>query len=107
MEGDERVKGMIYADEIQDATIYPNRPKCFKGNFCHLSADTEGELLEFAKSIGLPINWLQYSGTPKFHFDLTGKWLKLRGNPRVVNISCSEYFNKLKEKVKNERSSKI
>lgn len=38
---------------------------------CHLFADTEAELDEFAQQIGLKLTWKQHSGTYKVHYDLT------------------------------------
>jgi hypothetical protein len=37
----------------------------------HLLADTDEELLAFAKQLGLQPAWLQHEGTPLVHFDVT------------------------------------
>ena len=36
----------------------------------HLMADTREELLEIVKKIGVNQKWIQYSGTPREHFDV-------------------------------------
>lgn len=37
---------------------------------CHMLADTEQELVNMAKSIGVDPKWMQYKGTYKAHFDI-------------------------------------
>lgn len=37
---------------------------------CHMLADTEQELLDMAKSIGVDPKWIQYQGTYRAHFDI-------------------------------------
>lgn len=37
---------------------------------CHMLADTEQELVNMAKSIGVDPKWIQYQGTYKAHFDI-------------------------------------
>lgn len=57
------------------------------GKSCHLISDTSvGELLDFAKRIGLPMQWFQHRSTIP-HFDLAPSWrLKaLRAGARGVN----------------------
>jgi hypothetical protein len=29
----------------------------------------------FARDVGLPKKWLRHRGTPRVHFDISGKWL--------------------------------
>lgn len=56
----------VYVDEL---TVYPNAKGIFKKGSCHLTADTDEELHEFAKQIGMKFSWFQKS---KFgnHYDL-------------------------------------
>lgn len=62
--------------------------------FSHLMADTEAELRTYAKSIGLPTNWIQDSGTPRAHFDVTGRYLALvESDPRVIKMSLREWVD--------------
>ncbi len=81
--------------------------------YSHLSADTEEELVAFAKEVGLPLNWLQCSGSPTFHFDVTGSWLKkLISNSSVKKITLRAFgvrgLKKLNEhgrRLKSKRNS--
>lgn len=62
---------MVYVDKLFDCTAF-NPPACFKGRSCHMWADTLGELMDMAKSIGLKPSWLQHGSRGDFpHFDLT------------------------------------
>jgi hypothetical protein len=46
-------------------------PSNNKGQWCHMTADTEDELDAFAVKIGLKRSWCQRRGTPWVHYDLT------------------------------------
>jgi len=57
---------MVYVDSLFDT----------KGNWkykeaCHLTADTESELIAFALKIGLRKEWLQSEKPNHIHFDLS------------------------------------
>jgi len=43
------------------------------GRWCHMTADSEAELLRFAAKLGLKRAWAQGLGTRRVHFDLTPK----------------------------------
>lgn len=59
---------MIYVDPIINCLVAPNW-RCTR--FCHMFADDEQELINFAVSIGCRIAWLQVSRSGVPHFDLT------------------------------------
>lgn len=60
--------------------------------FSHLMADTEEELRGYATSIGLPLQWIQYPGTPRVHFDITGRWFeRIKRDPRVRYVTLREW----------------
>lgn len=75
-------------------------PRCFHNReFSHLSADTEAELCTYARSISMPVRWLQDRGQPSFHFDVTGQWLKYcLTDPRVLKIDLREFVNRGRKK---------
>lgn len=64
----------VYVDELRK---YPHALPFFREGACHMSADTQLELIEFALSIGLKPAWIQRPGTPYEHFDLTVSKRKL------------------------------
>ena len=37
---------------------------------CHMTADTQPELLAMARRIGVAVKWLQKAGTSREHFDI-------------------------------------
>jgi hypothetical protein len=75
-------------------------PRCFHGReFSHLSADTEEELRAYAFAVCLPLRWLQDAGTPSFHFDVTGQWLKFCLQDHAVEkIDRREFIQRLRAK---------
>lgn len=61
---------MIYVDALSGCLVSNNWQHT---RFCHLTADTEEELVAFAKRIGCSAGWLQHSRTGMPHFDLTAR----------------------------------
>lgn len=57
----------VYVDWVQRM---PTTIRCFKPGFCHLMADTEQELHDFAKRLGLRREWFQPRERHP-HYDLT------------------------------------
>jgi hypothetical protein len=91
---------MVYIDPPQENIWRDVGPRFKKGQmFAHLSADTEKELRAFAKKVGMPMWWIQHSGTPAVHFDVTGGWLdRLRAHPDVRAVSHVMFIAKLRAK---------
>lgn len=61
---------MVYVDRIQKTRI-PKREAWLYYSYCHLTADTIDELIEFADKINLKREWLQESRNGTKHFDIT------------------------------------
>lgn len=60
--------------------------------FSHLVADSEEELISFAKLIGLKKEWIQYPGTYKVHFDITARrFNKAKTYPNVKLLTFEEF----------------
>jgi hypothetical protein len=55
------------------------------GKSCHLMADTEKELHDFARQIGLKRNWFQTKSSP--HYDLTERRRKMAIALGAVEVS--------------------
>lgn len=58
---------MVYVDE---SGFYVKRRGAGHMLLCHMVADTESELMEMAKRIGLQAKWLQRSNSGILHFDV-------------------------------------
>jgi hypothetical protein len=85
---------VIYVDTPfkVEKSQYPEAPHVFIGNYsAHLTADTQEELVAYAVRIGMKAKWLQHSNTYSFHFDVTGKFLRIvTDDPLVKKITSRE-----------------
>lgn len=64
--------------------------------FVHLTADSQEELLRYSGRINLPERWLQKRDTPRFHFDVTGRWLKmLLADRRVEKLGAAKFVERV------------
>lgn len=61
----------VYVDAVRIPAEVPNGNRVVKGVWCHLVADTSGELLDMAARIGLRPEWIQDAGEWGEHFDVT------------------------------------
>lgn len=57
----------VYVDDMRK----PVKLNRFTANWSHLYADTSEELNSIARILGLKLEWLQYAGTWKEHYDVT------------------------------------
>ncbi len=83
----------VYVDEIR---TYPS------GESCHLFADSDAELHEFAQRIGLRRSWVDYhSGMVNIlHYDLRPNVRALAVQYGAVEVMAKDYISrKRKEKV--------
>lgn len=69
----------VYVDELQR---WPTRIKCFQPGSCHMTADTEEELHEFATRLGLRRAWFQAKSSAP-HYDLT-----IRKREQALNLGA-------------------
>lgn len=67
---------MVYVDRLRK-TRYNPRVAYNYYNFCHLTADSLDELLEFGKKLGLKAEWLQESNNGTKHFDIVANKRRL------------------------------
>jgi hypothetical protein len=61
----------IYVDDMNLPAEVRNGPRVVRGRWSHLFADTEQQLRDFARFIGLRAVWIQHPGTNRVHFDVT------------------------------------
>ncbi len=62
---------MVYVDSLFHwSAVRSPMLKKIGSIWCHLTADSELELVDFAQRLGRHPAWLQNPGTYRFHFDL-------------------------------------
>ena len=57
---------------------------------CHMVADSEQELEQMARKLGLNLSWWQYKGHRKSHFDISLSKRKLAVQNGAVEITVHE-----------------
>lgn len=67
-------------------------------NMSHMIADSTEELLSMVDSIGVQRKWIQYSGTPKEHFDICDAKRERALALGALPITWREYANKISER---------
>lgn len=76
------------------------------GPSCHLLADTEEELHEFAKSIGMKREWFQSGETTSMpHYDLTASRRKAAVMRGAIEIDRKQLCQRLEDYRKSKRLS--
>lgn len=80
----------VYVDDMEAG--YRNM------KMCHMLADTEEELIEMAKQIGVQLKWHQYKGTYKSHFDICKSKKELAIRFGAILIDGKEVGKILKKK---------
>jgi len=70
--------------------------------YTHLTADTVEELVKYACSVGLNLEWIQHPDSPRFfHFDVTGMWLnRIMRDSQVEKLDVREFGSRLMNKVR-------
>ena len=84
---------MIYVDELQYwGKISP------LGKTCHMTGDSKNELLEFAKIIGLPLQWFQKHKIKGLcHFDLTKRWRDIAIQNGAIEMEAKEMLKRIRK----------
>lgn len=85
---------MVYVDDMHLTPM----GKFGRMKMCHMIADTTEELLNMADLIGVDQKWLQHSGDPKEHFDISMGKRKLAVAAGAVEITMSQTGKKIREK---------
>jgi hypothetical protein len=86
----------VYVDDMLMKATVPNGNRKVTGRWSHMVADTEEELMEFAKKLGLKASWVQYPGTPKVHFDVVESKRREAIQKGAVPVECrSEQWKEL------------
>lgn len=91
----------VYVDDL--FRTLPTRQWPFK-QACHLTADTEEELHEFAKSIGLKRAWFQ-KNLSLDHYDITAGMRARAIRNGATPITRSEVFNMIQARRKSNTTS--
>lgn len=65
---------------------------------CHMLADTEEELIDMAKKIGVNPKWIQKKGTHQVHFDVCKKMKEKALSFGATEITRRELMSILKNK---------
>lgn len=74
--------------------------------FSHLVADSESELREYARKIGIVSGWIHHPGAYDAHIYVTGAWLsRIRLDPAVKKITLHEFAQLLRTKQKEARNA--
>ncbi|MGB2914919.1 MAG: DUF4031 domain-containing protein [Pyrinomonadaceae bacterium] len=78
----------VYVDKLRDHGWR-------HGPSCHLIADTVGELIEFATSLGMGEEWFQPKSSP--HFDLTAEGREIAVTNGAIELDNRAMAMKLRE----------
>lgn len=74
---------------------------------CHMMADTQKELLEFADKIGVKRKWIQYKGTYLEHFDICLSKKKEAIKAGAIEMNFRDYARMINLKKSNMKQKQI
>jgi len=86
----------VYVDDLKDSNQLLNQGWKYP-MYCHLAADSIGELHEFARKIGLKEYWFQSASTIP-HYDLTESKRKEAVKAGAVPLQDFAFIRKLRRK---------
>lgn len=86
----------VYVDKL---VPYPHaRHRCFRLGACHMVADTQTELHEFARRIGLKRVWFQSPPKASFpHYDLTESHRIEAVKFGAIEVGRNDFVTKMRE----------
>lgn len=80
----------VYVDDANIQASVQNGSRTHTSRWCHLTADSTSELVEFATRLGLRRAWMQRVGKPGEHFDLTANKRRLAVGLGAIEITWRE-----------------
>ena len=101
---------MVYIDTPFRVSVgHPTAPACFKGQqSAHLMADSESELIAYAKGLGMEESWIQKRGTPAVHFDVMGPRLaRVLADPAVKRLTRREMAIMIRSRHTRTRKQRV
>jgi hypothetical protein len=90
----------VYVDDMNLRADVPDGDQVVRGRWSHLYADTEAELRDFARQLGLRESWIQHPGQIGVHFDVTAskRQQAIRQGARPVTWrEAGEHFARQRE----------
>lgn len=90
----------VYVDDANIPASVRNGSRTHTSTWCHMSADSTSELLEFAARIGLKAVWIQRAGRPGEHFDLTAPKRRLAVRAGAIEITSREGVEQMRAQAK-------
>jgi hypothetical protein len=101
---------MVYIDTpFRVSVSHPTAPACFKGQqSAHLMADSESELIAYAKRLGMQEHWIQKRGTAAVHFDVMGARLaQVLADPAVNRMTRREIAVMIRSRHAKTRKQRV
>jgi hypothetical protein len=80
----------VYVDDMLRPAEVRNGRRVIRGRWSHLLADDPGQLRAFAARLGLNLAWVQDTGTPLEHFDVTAALRRRAIALGAIEISYQE-----------------
>jgi len=93
----------VYVDAMFSTEGYHSKTWLYK-EACHLLADTEEELVEFAIGIGLKPEWLQHGHC--IHFDLTKNKRMQAVKAGAIEVTSGELVAWMRKKREEQKKDK-
>lgn len=92
----------VYVDDAFIQAKVKSGPLTHDSKWCHMTADTQAELIEFAVDLGLQAKYIQYPGTWKEHFDVTEGKRRQAVAKGAIEVSYRDHVMKMAERRMSE-----